>query len=74
MLIAVQTSDLARGKRSTRSCTMRLFTVPSACRGLQDFPHIHPRDSVGRFIRISSVTSCRSSADEIGTVSHFPSG
>jgi hypothetical protein len=27
----------------------------------------------GRFIVRSSVTSCRSSADEMATVSHFPS-
>ena len=52
----------------------RCDEVRGACRGLQDVHGIQSRESVGRFIRISSVTSCRSSADEIGTVSHFPSG
>jgi hypothetical protein len=32
------------------------------------------RDNGERFMLTSSVTSCRSSADETATVSHFPSG
>jgi hypothetical protein len=41
----------------------------------QDFRDIQPRDrGGGRFILKISVTSCRSSADEIATFSHFPSG
>jgi hypothetical protein len=41
----------------------------------QDSRDIQPRDSGGgRFMLKSSVTSCRSSADEMVTFSHFPSG
>ena len=40
---------------------------------LQYFRDIQRRDGGGRFIVKSSVTSCRSSADDIATVSHFPS-
>lgn len=34
---------------------------------------LQPRGSGGRFIVKSSVTSCRSSADKMASVSHFPS-
>jgi hypothetical protein len=41
----------------------------------QDSRDIQPRErGGGRFMLKSSVTSCRSSADEMVTFSHFPSG
>lgn len=46
----------------------------NVCRGFYDIRDIQTHDSGGRFILISSITSFRSSADEIATVNHFPSG
>jgi hypothetical protein len=50
-----------------------MTTRTLACES-QDFRDIQSPDRGGRFIVKSSVTSCRSSADEIPTISHFPSG
>ena len=58
---------------SMKNSVMKNSVLPTWS-GTQDFLDVQPGDSGGRFIVISSVNSCRSSADEIATVSNFPSG
>ena len=74
-------SSIAKLSRKTLTIAAdfcdRVFIENSALptlSGTQDFRDIQPRDRDGRFIVKSSVTSCRSAADEIATVRNLPSG
>jgi len=64
----------SRSCARSRQAPTGLPALPSEKpQAIAEFRNIQPRHCGGRFMVKSLVTSCRSSADKIATVSHLPS-